>query len=82
MIGAAAFLRASKKPGTTTTALTLYEIKNALVEATKKTNWKEKVPVEFHQFFQMFDEELAKNLPPRRPYDHTIPLKDNKEPPF
>jgi hypothetical protein len=30
----------------------------------------------------MFDEELAKNLPPRCPYDHTIPLKENKEPPF
>jgi hypothetical protein len=30
----------------------------------------------------MFDEELAKNFPLRRSYDHTIPLKDNKEPPF
>jgi hypothetical protein len=30
----------------------------------------------------MFDEELANNLHPQRPYDHTIPLKDNKEPPF
>jgi hypothetical protein len=29
----------------------------------------------------MFDEELSKNLPPRRPYDHTILLIDNKEPP-
>jgi hypothetical protein len=82
MIGAAAFLRASKKLGTTTTALSPYEIQNALGESTKKTNWKEKVPVEFHQFFLMFDEELAKNLPPRRPYDDTIPLKDSKEPLF
>jgi hypothetical protein len=30
----------------------------------------------------MFDEKLSKRLPPRHPYDHTIPLKDNKEPPF
>jgi hypothetical protein len=30
----------------------------------------------------MFDKELSKGLPPRRPYDHTIPLKGNKEPPF
>jgi hypothetical protein len=30
----------------------------------------------------MFDEEFSKRLPPRRPYDHTIPLKENKEPPF
>jgi hypothetical protein len=64
MIGAAAFLRASKKPGTTTTALLLYQIKNALGESIKKTNWKDKVPIEFHQFFQLFAEELAKNLPP------------------
>jgi transposase InsO family protein len=82
IIGAAAFLRNSKKPGTTTAALSLYEIKNALGETKNENNWKEKVPQEFHEFFQMFDEELSKNLPPRRPYDHTIPLKDNKEPPF
>jgi hypothetical protein len=30
----------------------------------------------------MFNEELSKNSPPERPYDHNIPLKDNKEPPF
>jgi hypothetical protein len=81
-IGAAAFLRNSKKPGSTTAALSLYEIKNALRETKSKTNWRQKVPHEFHEFFQMFDEELSKGLPPRCPYDHTIPLKDKKEPPF
>ena len=81
-IGAAAFLRASNQKGSTTAALSLYEIKSALGESKKKPNWKEKVPHEYHQFFQMFDEELSRGLPPRRPYDHTIPLKEGKEPPF
>src|SRR6266566_2610671 len=81
-IGAAAFLRASKKPGTTTTALSLYEIKNALGETTKKEDWRSKVPKEYHGFYKMFDEEFSKALPPRRPYDHTIPIKEGNEPPF
>jgi hypothetical protein len=55
MIGAAAFLRASKKPGTTTAASSLYEIKNSLRETKQKENWKEKVPIEFNEFFQMID---------------------------
>jgi len=52
------------------------------VETKPKNNWKEKVPEEFHSFFQMFDAELSKGLPPRRPYDHTIPLNKGKEHPF
>jgi hypothetical protein len=62
--------------------LSFYEIKNTLGETKQKAQWKEKVPSEFHEFFRMLDEELSKGLPPRRLYDHTIPLKANKEPPF
>jgi len=40
------------------------------------------VPQEFHKFFKMFDEELSRRLPPQRPYDHSISIKDNKEPQF
>jgi hypothetical protein len=58
------------------------DIKNTSGEIKTKTNWKEKVPQEFQEFFQMFVEELSKNVAPRRPYDHTVPIKDNKEPPF
>jgi hypothetical protein len=83
IIGAAAYLRASRKPGAITAALTLFEIKNALGEIKeKKGDWKSKVPQEYHDFFRMFDEEFSKTLPPRRPYDHTIPIKEGKEPPF
>jgi hypothetical protein len=82
MIGAATFLHASKKPGTSTAALSCYKIKNALGETNQKASWKEKVPIEFHESFLMFDEELSKGFPPRRPYAHTIPLKNDKEPPF
>ena len=38
--------------------------------------------MEFHEFFQMFDEKLAEGLPPRCSYDHTIPIKESKEPLF
>jgi hypothetical protein len=82
IIGAAAFLCNIKKPGTTTTALSLYEINSAVGEIKDKPDWKERVTQEFHRFFQMFDKKLSKGLPPRRPYDHTISLNDNKEPPF
>ncbi|KAH0603285.1 uncharacterized protein H6S33_007607 [Morchella sextelata] len=30
----------------------------------------------------MMDEKFANEMPPRRPYDHKIPLKEGKEPPF
>jgi hypothetical protein len=67
MIGAAAFLQANMKPGTTCVDLSLYEIKNVLGETKQKAHWKEKVPTRFHGFLQMFDEELSKGLPSRRP---------------
>jgi hypothetical protein len=64
IIGAAAFLRNSKKPGSTNTALSLFEIKKALGEIKKKNSWREKVLQQFHEFLQMFNEELSKNLLP------------------
>ena len=30
----------------------------------------------------MFDQELSQGQPPRHPYNHTIPLKEGKQPPF
>jgi hypothetical protein len=82
MIGAAAFLHASNKPGATTVALSLYEIKNALEENRIREDWRTRVPAKYHEFFKMFNEEFSKNLLPRCPSDHTIPIKDGKEIPF
>lgn len=56
------------------------------IESCLKDNdnddWKRRVPKIYHKFSNMMSENLANQLPPRRQYDHKIPLKDGKEPPF
>ena len=36
------------------------------------------VPPEYHDFFDVFSREEAKLMPPHRPYDHTIDLKNDQ----
>ncbi|KAI0992792.1 hypothetical protein K3495_g15392, partial [Podosphaera aphanis] len=45
-------------------------------------DWKSQIPAEYADYHDMMDEDRAKNLPPRRPYDHKIPLKEGLEPPY
>jgi transposase InsO family protein len=41
------------------------------------------IPREYHTFLDLFDEAKSDQLPPHRPYDHKIPLKDSSStPPF
>ena len=40
------------------------------------------IPPEYHLFLPLFCETIANKLPPHRPYDHRIPLKEGFEPPF
>ena len=40
------------------------------------------VPKEYHEFLLLFSEAVAKALPPHRPYDHKIPLREGFTPPF
>ena len=40
------------------------------------------VPPEYHSFLPLFQKSTANQLPPHRPYDHRIPLKEGFEPPF
>ncbi|KAH0603597.1 uncharacterized protein H6S33_007256, partial [Morchella sextelata] len=47
-----------------------------------KRDWRNRVPTRYKRFYKMMDEEFANEMPPRRPYDHKIPLKEGKEPPF
>jgi len=49
---------------------------------TKELNLKDYVSAEYHEFLPLFSETLAKNLPPHRPYDHKIPLREGFKPPF
>ena len=39
------------------------------------------VPVEYHEFIDLFSEKAAEKLPPHRPYGHSIPLIEGKTPP-
>lgn len=40
------------------------------------------VPKIYHQYADVFSKQNADKLPPHRPYDHHIPLKDGTTPPF
>jgi len=40
------------------------------------------IPLEYHEFADLFSETEAKKLPPHRSYDHPIPLEPGTTPPF
>jgi len=40
------------------------------------------IPSEYNSFLPLFYESIANKLPPHRPYDHRIPLKEGFELPF
>ncbi|KAG5726085.1 hypothetical protein E4T56_gene1635 [Termitomyces sp. T112] len=42
----------------------------------------EVVPLEYHEFADVFSEGSAKELPPHRSYDHQIDLEEGTSPPF
>jgi len=51
-------------------------------EPKKELDLKNYIPAEYHEFLPLFLEALVKNLPPHRPYDHKIPLREGFTPPF
>lgn len=42
----------------------------------------ELVPEQYHDYLKLFEKSVADKLPPHRPYDHRIPLKEGFEPPY
>ena len=40
----------------------------------------EQIPMEYHKFLDMFDEDKADRFPESRPWDHKIELKDGFQP--
>jgi hypothetical protein len=63
--------------------LTLHEIKQALDRKKEEpVDLAAIVPPEYHNFLPLFSKVAADILPPHRPYDHRIPLKEGKAPPF
>jgi Reverse transcriptase (RNA-dependent DNA polymerase) len=87
LIGASAFTRLAKNSAATGLqmfSLNIHDVNTALGQKFTQTTdeIRKIVPAEYHEFLPMF---LAKNhraLPPRRPYDHAIPLQDTTTPPF
>jgi len=75
-------------------AMSLYNINKALETPTPNLQDTEQaeppdyerlkslMPPEYHSFLLLFCESIANKLPPHRPYDHRIPLKEGFEPPF
>ncbi|KAH0609458.1 uncharacterized protein H6S33_012944 [Morchella sextelata] len=63
------------------TSTTIEEMDQNIGEAPRE-DWRNRVPTRYKRFHEMMDEKFANEMPPRRPYDHKIPLKEGKEPPF
>jgi len=86
-IGEHPFRRLAYKQKLSIFSTSLYEINQALgvgeqAKNPKELDLKDYVPAEYHEFLPLFSETLAKNLPPHRPYDYKIPLREGFTPPF
>jgi len=82
IIGAAAFLRASKLPGSHNFELCLCSSgiqanSTKLAETPDLSN----VPSEYHEFADIFSKTKAEVLPPHCPYDLKINLEGGAQPP-
>ena len=88
MIGAAPLLALQQKEKLELFSLSLHEINQALKEDKQGKSLKASVdirkvvPEHFHEFLHIFEKAHADKLPPHRPYDHTIPLKEGTTPPY
>ncbi|KAH0606065.1 uncharacterized protein H6S33_004522 [Morchella sextelata] len=81
LVSSAALCRFARRDKLQIFSTTIEEIDQTMGEAPKE-NWRNRVPTRYKRFHEMMDEKFANEMPPRRPYDHKIPLKEGKEPPF
>jgi len=83
-LGGRSFRRIAHMEQLTVFSLSLYEINRALEpkKEVKHLDLVDYVPKEYHEFLPLFSEAVAKALPPHRPYDHKIPLREGFTPPF
>jgi hypothetical protein len=82
MIGPVPLTRQAKRNRLQINAISLYEINKALDKGKHETKITDIVPPEYHKFLPLFSKTEANKLPPHRPYDHRILLKDGFTPPF
>jgi Reverse transcriptase (RNA-dependent DNA polymerase)/RNase H-like domain found in reverse transcriptase len=82
-ISGAAYMQHTKRKDHFLGRFTLEDIEKTLEKLEKKstTNPHDVVPHEYHEFLDVFSQELADRLPPRRPQDHKIELVPGKTPP-
>jgi len=82
-VGATSFRRTAYRKRLAVFSLSLYEINKALnPTSVEKEVLTKLIPEEYHEFLPLFSEVEASALPPHRPYDHKIPLKEGFVPPF
>ena len=81
MIGAAAYSTLARKPGYHIFAASMADIEKAL-EPKKEVDPLTILPEEYHEFIDVFSRKESDILPPHRPYDHKITLKDSSSLPF
>ena len=42
----------------------------------------DEVPKPYHEYIELFQDEIATQMPPRRMWDHEIKIKEGEEPPW
>ena len=83
MIGAAAFMHASKQNGSQCFSLHLSDplLSAKSTTLSDKTPNLSEIPEEYHDYADVFSESEASKLAPHRPYDLKIDLEDGASPP-
>jgi hypothetical protein len=81
LVSSAALYRFARRDELQIFSTTIEQIDQAMGNAPKEV-WRNRVPTRYKRFHKMMDEKFANEMPLRHPYDHKIPLKEGKEPPF
>ena len=61
--------------------LATVHIGNEISTIPKNADPKTYLPLQYHEFLDVFDRNQANDLPPHRPWDHPIDLQHGKQPP-
>jgi formylmethanofuran dehydrogenase subunit E len=81
MIGAAPFRMMARRKGAQCFAISLKDIQDQeRKEANSQIDPKELLPVEYHDFLDVFSKEKSDELPPHRSCDHHIVLEGDRKP--
>ena len=81
LIGAAAFMRACKRPGTQCFSLHLSDPSISAKSVSVETPDLSTIPEEYHDYADVFSKAEADKLAPHRPYDLKINLEEGTTPP-